>query len=84
MPFVDARTNQLSLSVYQRLAIHYHVVLIFSLFLQIPEILQIHQEFLIELSDKTEHWSPEQGIGQVILNKVSTLLLYIPSAWNHY
>ena len=74
MAFIDARTKRFSLSVHHRFALLYQV-LIFSLSSQIPEILQIHEEFLRELSGKTEHWSPEQGIGQVILNKVSVLLL---------
>ncbi|XP_037071245.1 rho guanine nucleotide exchange factor 17-like, partial [Pollicipes pollicipes] len=39
--------------------------------LQVPEILEIHEDFLMELNRKTENWTAEQRFGEVFLDKLT-------------
>ncbi|KAF0312680.1 Rho guanine nucleotide exchange factor 17 [Amphibalanus amphitrite] len=42
-----------------------------DIFQMIPEMLEIHEGFLADLTEKTDHWSADQGIGEVFLNKLT-------------
>jgi hypothetical protein len=45
--------------------------LVGDIFYQIPEICSLHERFLLQISQRTDHWHPLQKIGDVFVNTVS-------------
>lgn len=45
--------------------------LVEDIFYQIPEICSLHERFLLQISQRTDHWHPLQKIGDVFVNTFS-------------
>lgn len=48
-----------------------------EIFLMVPDILHIHQQFLDELRRRLEHWDPHQRVGDAFVQVVIDCFLHL-------